>query len=116
MTELPAEVQAFVDALPATSRPLFDRVHGLILGQHPDAGVRLAYKMPTYDVGERALHVGVWKHGVSFYGWDEGRDGALAERHPEWSSGRGTLRLPRKAAAEVSDDELLAFFRAVFAP
>ena len=29
----------------------------------------LSYHIPTYEVGRRRLYVGVWKHGVSIYGW-----------------------------------------------
>ena len=81
------EVQAYLDALPVDRRALFDRVHAL-------------------------LHVGAWKHGLSFYGWDSGRDGGLTARHPELDSGKGTLRLTFAAAEQISDDELRAFVRA----
>jgi hypothetical protein len=78
--------------------------------------VVLSYKMPTYVVGERRLHVGAWQHGVSIYGWEPGRDAGFAARHPELDSGKGTLRLTHAAAAAVPDDELRDLLRAVFAP
>lgn len=61
--------RAYVDALAPEGRALFDRLHGVILAEHPGAHVVLAYRMPTYVVGEHRLHVGVWKHGLSLYGW-----------------------------------------------
>ena len=64
----------FVDAIAADRRPLFDRVHRLVLEAHPDARLVLAYEMPTFVVGRFSLHVGVWRHGLSFYGWEVGRD------------------------------------------
>jgi Domain of unknown function (DU1801) len=100
------EAQAFIDAIPAEQRPLFDRMDGVIRAVHPDVDVGLSYKMPTYRVGERSLHVGVWKHGISLYGWNEGRDGGLIARHPELSSGKGTLRITPAVANDISDDEL----------
>ena len=108
-------MQDYVDAVPARTRPLFDRVHRLVLEVSPDADVVLSYKMPTYVVGERRLHVGAWAHGVSLYGWDAGRDAGFAARHPELDSGKGTLRLTHRAAATISDDELRDLLRAVLA-
>lgn len=106
------EVQSYIDEIPADRRPLFDRVQSLLLAAFPRAEVRLSYKMPTYQVGERSLHVAAWAHGVSFYGWQADRDGGFAARHPEMSSGRGTIRLRAKDAAGIPDEELTAFFRA----
>ena len=109
-------VQEYVDAIPERTRPLFDRVQRLVLQEHPTAEVVLAYRMPTFAVGERRLHVGAWKHGLSLYGWEPGRDAGFAARHPELDSGRGTLRLTHAAEAAVGDDELRELLRAVLAP
>ena len=105
-------MQDYVDAIAPVTRPLFDRVHRLVLEVHPSAQVRLADKMPTYEVGGRGLHVGAWKHGLSLYGWEAGRDAGFAARHPELDSGKGTLRLTHAAAAAVGDDELRDLIRA----
>ena len=110
------DVQAYVDAIAPRTRPLFDRVHRLVLEVAPDAGVVLSYRMPTYVVGERRLHVGAWAHGVSLYGWQAGRDAGFSARHPELDSGKGTLRLTHRAAGTVDDDELRDLLRATFAP
>ena len=110
------DVQAYIDAIGATQRPLFDRFEGLIVALYPDVEVALSYKMPTYRVGGRSLHVAAWKHGLSVYGWSEGRDGGILARHPELSSGRGTLRLPIERAADVTDDELRALIRGALDP
>jgi len=109
-------VQEYVEAVPARTRPLFDRVHRLVLEVSPAADVVLSYRMPTYVVGERRLHVGAWTHGVSLYGWDAGRDAGFSVRHPELDSGKGTLRLTHRAATTITDDELRDLLRAVFAP
>ncbi|MFI6560698.1 DUF1801 domain-containing protein [Streptomyces sp. NPDC050534] len=101
-----ADVQTYVDGIAAEHRPLFDRVHGLILRAYPEAGLVLSYGMPTYRVGDRKLHVGVWAHGVSFYGWDKERAAGFVSRHPDLLSGKGTIRLRSREAADVSDVEL----------
>ena len=113
---LDPQVRAYLDAVPPAHRVLFDRVQTLVLQAHPGASCVLAYRMPTFVVGERQLHVGVWKHGLSLYGWDAGRDGGFAARHPELDSGKGTLKVPLATADELSDDELLGVLRGALDP
>jgi uncharacterized protein YdhG (YjbR/CyaY superfamily) len=99
-------VQDYLDAISPENRPLFDRVHRLVLDAHPDAETVLSYKMPTYVVGDRRLHVGVWKHGLSFYGWRADHDGGFTARHPELTGDKGTIRLSPEAAAGITDEDL----------
>ena len=103
--------KGYIDAIPTDKRAVFDRVHGLVLEVEPAAEVVLSYKMPTYVAGKRRLHVGVWTHGISLYGWREGVDGGFVARHPELSSGKGTLRITTDAAEQITDDELRALIR-----
>ena len=74
--------------------------------------MRISYGIPTYEAGKRRLYVGVWKHGVSLYGWGQGADGGFVERHPELRKGKGTIQLTADSAAGLSDDELLTLVRA----
>ena len=105
-------VRAYVDEIPAAHRPLFDRLHRLILEAYPDVTVVLSYKMPTYKRGGGRLFVGAWKHGISVYGWDEGRDAGFIGRHPGLKTSTGTVRLRPEDAADISDDELRDLVRA----
>jgi uncharacterized protein YdhG (YjbR/CyaY superfamily) len=105
-------VQRYIDGLAAEHRPLFDRLHGLILAMHPDAAVVLSYKIPTYKVGNRRLYVGAWKHGLSIYDWQRGHDDASISRHPALKTSKGTLQLRPQDAAAIADDELSALVRA----
>ena len=105
----------YIEAIAPEHRPLFDRVHQLILDVHPDADVMLSYKIPTFVVGDHRLYVGAWNHGVSFYGWQVGRDGGFCGRHPELVNSRGTIRVTPSAAASIPDDEFCELFRAVLA-
>ena len=86
-------VRAYIDAIAPEHRPLFDRLHRLVLETHPDATLVLSYQIPTYKVGRRRLFLGVWKHGVSIYGWDQGRDAGFIARHPGLKTGKGTIQL-----------------------
>ncbi|MEV6719568.1 DUF1801 domain-containing protein [Streptomyces xanthochromogenes] len=106
-----ADVQSYIDEIPPRHRPLFDRVHRLILNAFPRAGISLSYGMPTYQVGERRLHVAAWQHGISVYGWDKGRAAQFISRHPHLVSGKGTIRLRSEDAASLTDDELSDLIR-----
>jgi hypothetical protein len=68
MPGMDAAVQAYIDGIATEHRPLFDRLHRLILAAYPDAAVVLSCKIRTYKVGVRRLYVGAWKHGLSIYG------------------------------------------------
>lgn len=105
-------VRKYLDAIPAERRPLFDRIHRLALEAHPDASVVLSYQMPTYQVGRYRLHVGVWKHGLSFYGWERGRDAGFAARHPDLVTTKGTIKVRPEDAERIPDEEFRDLLRA----
>ncbi|THA25889.1 DUF1801 domain-containing protein [Streptomyces sp. RKND-216] len=104
-----------IRAIPPEHRPLVDRLHRLHLDEHPDAAVPLSYQIPSYKVGRRRLCLGAWKHGLSVYGWQEGRDGGFTARHPDLVTGKGTIRLRPGDAERVDNDELRTLFRAALA-
>ena len=99
-------VKSYIDGIDPAHRPLFDRIHRLILAARSDAAVVLSYRIPTYKVGRRRLYVGAWQHGISIYGWGQGRDGGFTERHPELRTSKGTIRLRPQDAAAITDEEL----------
>jgi uncharacterized protein YdhG (YjbR/CyaY superfamily) len=105
-------VQEYIDAITPEHRPLFDRLHRLILEARPDATVGLSYQIPTYQAGGRRLHVGAWKHGVSLYGWQQGGDAGFTSRHPRLRTGKGTIRLRPEDAEGIADDEFRDLARA----
>lgn len=105
-------VRDYIDAIAPEHRPLFDRLHRLVLEAHPDAAVVLTYQMPTYKVGGRRLYVGVWKHGVSIYGLQQGHDAGFIARHPQLKTSKGTIQLRPDDAAGIDDDEFRDLARA----
>ena len=109
-------VRAYIEGIAPEHRPLFDRLHRLILEAHPEAAVVISYGIPTFKVGRRRLFVGVWRHGISLYGWQEGRDDGFVSRHRELLSGRATIRLRPQDAAGISDEEFRALARAALDP
>ena len=105
-------VKAYIDAIAPEQRPLFDRLHRLVLKTRPDAEVVLSYKIPTYRVGRKRLFLAVWKHGVSIYGWNQGEDGGFGARHHELITGRGTIQLRPADLAAIPDEEFRDLVRA----
>jgi hypothetical protein len=94
-------VRAYIDGIAAGHRPLFDRLHRLILDVHPDADVVLSYDMPTYKVGRRRLFLAAWRHGVSIYGWPRDHDAGFTARHPALKTGKSTIQLRPEDAADI---------------
>lgn len=105
------DVRRYRDEIDDAYRPLFDRLHRLIVDSCPDAEVALSYEMPTYRVGRRRLNVGVWRHGLSLY-VSPNRDGGFSARHPELAAGKGTIRLTVDDAARIPDEEFRDLVRA----
>jgi uncharacterized protein YdhG (YjbR/CyaY superfamily) len=101
-----AAVRKYIDGIAHEQRPLFDRIHRLVLETRPDAEVVISYNIPTYKVGRRRLFLAAWKHGVSIYGWAQGRDAGFLARHPKLVTGRGTIKLTAGDLAEINDEEL----------
>jgi uncharacterized protein YdhG (YjbR/CyaY superfamily) len=106
------DVQRYVAGIAGEYRELFARVNGLILRAYPEAVVKLSYGMPSYWLGKRRLYVGVWKHGLSIYGWPQGREKDFMARHPELKTSKGTIQIRARDAAGLSDDELLELVQA----
>jgi uncharacterized protein YdhG (YjbR/CyaY superfamily) len=104
-------VRRYRDEIASSHRPLFDRLHRLIVDTCPDAESELSYGMPTYRVGRRRLNVGAWKHGLSLY-VSPNRDGGFSARHPELVGGKGTIRLNVDDAARIPDEEFQELVRA----
>lgn len=109
-----AELQAYIDTIDPEYRPLFDRLHDIMMRSHPEAAFVFAYNMPTYRMGKRRLHLAVWRHGISIYGWSRDNDGGFSERHPELLSGKSTLRIRPEDAAGISDQEFESLLGGAF--
>jgi uncharacterized protein YdhG (YjbR/CyaY superfamily) len=107
------EVKEYIDAIPAGDRPLFDRVDRLVLATFPTATLTLSYRMPTYRVGRNRLFVGVWKHGLSIYGWAQDAVDDYVVDHPHLrKTSKGTIQIGVEDDALITDDELRYLVRA----
>ena len=104
-------VRRYLDEMDSEFRPVFDRLHRLIVATCPDAELVLSYGMPTFRIGRRRLNVGVWLHGLSLY-VSPNRDGGFAARHPALAAGKSTIKLRPADAADIPDAEFQDLFRA----
>jgi hypothetical protein len=106
------KAEAYIAGIDPAFRALFDRLRRLAEIAHPDMDLTFSYGMPTFAHGEGRLMLGVWKHGVSVYGWDRDRCAGFLERHPELRASTGTVRLRPSDGDALSDEELSELVRA----
>ena len=104
-------VRRYRDEMDSECRPVFDRLHRLIVAMCPEAEVVLSYGMPTYRIGRRRLNIGAWKHGLSLY-VSPNRDGGFSARHPELAAGKGTIKLKPADALCIPDADFQDLIRA----
>ena len=87
------EVQRFIDAIPEDRRPLYDKLHALIMGMYPDAEVVIWYGVPTYRAKSGWVSLGPWKRGVSLYSGHPHLIDEFRAEHPDIKTGRGSINL-----------------------
>jgi uncharacterized protein YdhG (YjbR/CyaY superfamily) len=103
--EVPADVQAYVDALDPAHRRLFDHLHRLVLEEVPDADVVISYQIPLYRRGGR--HVGLNARrpdGVTLTATSPDHIEEFRRRHPEFRTGKASIRFG--LADELPDDDI----------
>jgi uncharacterized protein YdhG (YjbR/CyaY superfamily) len=84
-------VTRFIKAIPPVQRPLFDRLHRLILDQYPDAAVSISYQIPCYRTAGGKVFLGLWKSGVSLHAIKFEVIAEFKARYPEIKTGKGSL-------------------------
>ena len=111
-----SKLQAYIDGIAPEFVPLFERLRGILTHAQPEATFGFAYNMPTFRSGKRRLHLAVWQHGISVYGWRRDNDGGFSERHRELLSGKSTLRIRPEDAASISDAEFVGLLGGALEP
>jgi uncharacterized protein YdhG (YjbR/CyaY superfamily) len=96
------DVKRYVDAGPKDRRPLFDKLHRLILGLYPKADVVMSYQIPTYRAKGGWVGLGYWKEGVSLYTNDPKHIAEFKAQHSGVRTGKASINLKAKGAVPVA--------------
>ncbi len=104
-------VERYIEEIPASHRPLFDRLQALILERYPHATTTISYGVPTYRVGRARVYLGLWKGGVSLHAV---RVEAFKQRHPAIKTGKGSLNF--KLTDTLPEDDIRAVIQQTLGP
>ncbi len=102
-----AEVQAYLDGVPAERKGKVDTLHSLVVKLFPDALVDMRYKMPTYTVGEGWVAIANQKNYVSLYTCSAEHLVLFRQQHPDIKTGKGCINfcdrdvIPEDAVRDV---------------
>lgn len=106
----PADVQAYIDAVPASHRAQFDRLHEIVMEELPGAEVVISYKMPLYKVGRR--HVGLNADrptGVTLTTTSPDHVEPFRERYPQFPTNKASI--PFKLDDDLPEDGIREVIR-----
>jgi uncharacterized protein YdhG (YjbR/CyaY superfamily) len=108
--DLPNDVRDYIAGVPAEHRPIFDRLHRLIIDTLPDARVVISYKMPAYVVAGGRVSLSDGPRGVSLATTVADPITAFKAKHPRFKTGKVTVLFP--PYADVPADDVQALVRA----
>ena len=99
---LPASVAAYLDAVPASQRPLLETIRAAARAAAPDAEEALYYGMPALRVGRRWLVAyAAFSAHCSLFPLGSALLDAMSDELGRWRTSKGTLRI---TAAEPMPD------------
>ena len=87
------EVQRYVATMPKERKPLFDKLHKLIMGLYPNAEVVMSYKIPTYKAKFGWVALANQKHYVSLYTCGAHHIAEFKAKYPAIKTGTGCINL-----------------------
>jgi uncharacterized protein YdhG (YjbR/CyaY superfamily) len=103
-------VEAYIAAVPADQRALFERMHRLVLDELPEARVTISYNMPAYVVDGGRVSLSSGTAGVSLATTVPEPITAFKAKHKRFKTGKVTVQLPPDA--DLPEDDLRALVRA----
>ena len=87
-------VEQYIEAADPRAQPMLRELRGIVRAAAPDAGERLKYGMPTYELaGQPLLNFGRAKRHVAVYGLVH-EDAAVPRELAPYLEHRSTLRFP----------------------
>ncbi len=89
------EVDAYLAALDDTKRATLEALREAILANAPDAEEGIAYGLPAFKVGGKAIAgFGAFKHHLSYFPHSSTVLEACAEDVAKYETSKGTLKFP----------------------
>ncbi len=101
--ELPDDVRVYVDGVAPAVRPLFDRLHHLILEELPTARVVISYSIPLYKVGKRHVGLHARADGVTLTTTSPDHIAAFRAAHPAYKTNKASIRFPLDTDLPLDD-------------
>ena len=90
----PADVDAYIAALPPEARAMLEQVRAVIKAAAPGGTESISYNMPTFQHGKARVYFSAWKSHCGLYGIAA----PVLEAHREELKGRvmekGTVKFP----------------------
>ena len=98
--------EQYAEGVPVAFRPMFDRLHALILEVRPEAEVVMQYQVPTYKVGKAKVFLGIWKRGVTLYTTDPANLDEFKLAHPKTKVNKASINF--RADQDLPEDDVRA--------
>lgn len=94
MPDLPATVEAYIQAFPADVQTVLEAVRRTIREAAPEAVESIAYGLPSYKLGGKPLvYFGAFKSHIGFYATPTGHS-AFAVELSKYKQGKGSVQFP----------------------
>jgi uncharacterized protein YdhG (YjbR/CyaY superfamily) len=108
-----ASVDAYLAAVPESTREVLERVRNAIRRAIPGAEEAISYQIPTYKLGGKAvIHFAGFKKHYSLYPANGGVAEAFKTELARYEVSKGTIRFPLDEPVPVRLIERIAKYRA----
>jgi len=85
------EVEHYILSCAPARRARLEQIHSMIVDLYPEAEVDMAYRMPTYRVGNGWVAVASQKHYISVYTCRHHHIEGFKAKHPSIRIGKGCI-------------------------
>jgi uncharacterized protein YdhG (YjbR/CyaY superfamily) len=96
-------IGGYIARVPEARRERALALHGLILSLFPQAAASMAYRMPTYRLGDEWVAWASQKRHLAVYTCSAERIAGFRARHPEVDAGKGCLRFRDSERLPLAD-------------
>ena len=98
-----AAVAHYLRSCPPARRVRLKQIHDLIVELFPQARADMAYRMPTYHLGEGWVAVANQKHYISLYTCGYHHIEGFKARHPGIKTGKGCINFRDRDELPLAD-------------